>query len=74
MYVAANRLPPPTLENRFNPRSRADEMLREGEFEAVCIGTTNPKVEEFKLLERYATVKTVSFGDYAVYVLCDKRP
>ena len=74
VYVAANRLPPPTLENRFNPRSRADEMLREGEFEAVCIGTTNPKVEEFKLLERYATVKTVSFGDYAVYVLCDKRP
>ncbi|HYV06969.1 MAG TPA: hypothetical protein VFB82_20400, partial [Blastocatellia bacterium] len=65
---------PSGLENRFNPGSRADELLRDGEFDAVCIGTTNPKVEEFKLLDRYASVKTVSLDGYSMYVLCDKRP
>jgi hypothetical protein len=74
VYFAVRRSPPPGLENRFNPRSRADELLRDGEFDAVCIGTTNPKVEEFKLLDRYASVKTVSLDGYSMYVLCDKRP
>jgi len=74
LYFASRRLPPPTLENRFNPHSQADEMLKNGEFDAVCIGSTDPRVKEFKLLERYATNKTVSLGGYPMYVLCDKRP
>jgi hypothetical protein len=74
VYFASHRLPPPTLENRFNPNSRADEMLRNGEFDAVCIGPTNPSVSEFRLLERYSTIKTVSLGGYPMYILCDKRP
>jgi hypothetical protein len=74
VYFASRRLPPPALENRFNPLSRGDEMLKNGEFDAVCIGTTNPRVDEFKLLEMYATIKTVSVGDYSMYVLCGRRP
>lgn len=74
VYFAVHRLPPPGLENRFNPHSRADELLRDGQFDAVCIGTTNPRVEEFKLLDRYANIKTISLDGYSMYVLCDKRP
>lgn len=74
MYFAIHRLPPPTLENRFNALSRADEMLKNGEFDAVCIGTTNPRVDEFKLLDRYTTIKTIFLGGYPMYVLCHKRP
>ena len=74
VYFASHRLPPPTLENRFSPLWRADEMLKNGEFDAVCIGTTNPVVDQFKLLDRYATIKTISLGGYPIYVLCDKRP
>jgi len=74
VYFSAHRLPPPGLENRFNPRSRADEFLWDGQFEAVCIWTTNPKVEEFKMLDRYATIKTISLDGYSLYILCDKRP
>ena len=74
IFFAAHRLPPPGLENRFNPHSKADELLRDGKFEAVCIGTTNPRVQEFKLLERYARIKTISLDGYSMYVLCDKCP
>ena len=49
-------------------------MLKNGEFDAVCIGSTDPRVNEFKMLDRYATIKTISLGGYSMYVLCDKRP
>ena len=33
VYFEAHRLPPPGLENRFNPASQADEWLRDGRFD-----------------------------------------
>ncbi len=73
VYFEAHRLPPAGLENRFNPDSHADEWLKAGRFDTVCIGTTNPKVETFKLLERYAKRQTVSMNGQAFYILWDKN-
>lgn len=49
VYFGAHHLPPPALENRFNPASQADEWLKYGRFDIVCIGSTNPKIEAFRL-------------------------
>lgn len=69
VYFEAHRLPPPGLENRFNPESQADQWLKEGRFDTVCIGSTNPRIAEFKLLERYAKHQTVTMNGYDFYVL-----
>jgi hypothetical protein len=74
IYFEARRLPPPGLENRFNPESQADQWLSEGRFDTVCIGSTNPRLKEFKLLERYAKRQTVTMNGYDFYVLWDKSP
>lgn len=73
VYFASRRLPPPTLENRFNPLSQADEGLKEGKFDVVCISMENPKVEEYRLLDHYARSTIVILDERPMYILCDKR-
>jgi hypothetical protein len=73
VYFASRRLPPPTLENRFNPSSRADDRLKELEFDVVCIGVGNTKVEEYRLLDHYARSTIVVLDELPMYILCDKH-
>ena len=72
VYFEAHRLPPPGLENRFNPESQADEWLKQGRFDIVCIGSTNPRLREFDLLERYRNRQAVTLNGYDFYVLWGK--
>lgn len=72
VYFEAQRLPPNGLESRFNPDSRADEWLKDGRFDTVCISAANPRVAEFKLLERYRQRWTTSIDGIDFYVLWDK--
>jgi len=73
VYFAAHRLPPPGLENRFNPASPANEWLREGRFDTVCIGASDPRLDAFRLLERYAKHETVSLNGRTLYILWEKN-
>jgi hypothetical protein len=73
VYFASHRLPPPTLENRFNPLSQADDRLKEYKFDIVCIGVADPKVEEYRLLDHYARSAVVILDERPVYILSDKR-
>jgi hypothetical protein len=73
VYFEGHRLPPPGLENRFNPASQADEWLKAGRFDTVCIGSTNPRVETFKLLERYAKRQTINMNGPPFYILWGKN-
>src|SRR5262249_16945731 len=73
VYFAAHRVPAPTLENRFNPRSQADRLLAEGRFDAICIGSTDPRLNDLGLLSRYASKTEMKLGDYTWLVLSDRR-
>lgn len=72
VYFEAHRLPPPGLENRFNPESRADELLKAGRFDTVCISSTNPRLRELNLLARYRQSSTLKVNGIGFYVLWDK--
>lgn len=72
VYFAADKMPPPGLENRFNPSSQADEWLRAGRFDTVCIAATNPRVKEFGLLDQYKQKRTFQINGFDFYVLSDK--
>ncbi|HZM88204.1 MAG TPA: hypothetical protein VFF31_16890 [Blastocatellia bacterium] len=73
VYFAVHRVPPPTLENRFNPLSQADERLKEGRFDAVCIGSTDPRVERNALFRRYSQSKEVNLSGYTWLILWDRK-
>jgi hypothetical protein len=73
VYVAAHRIPASSLENRFNPHSQADRWLAEGRFDAVCIGSTDPRLNDPGLLSRYASKTEVNLSGYAWVVLWDRR-
>ncbi len=72
VYFAADKAPPPGLENRFNPRSQADEWLKAGRFDTVCISASNPKVKEFGLLDQYKQKHTFEINGFDFYVLSNK--
>ncbi|MCU1266541.1 MAG: hypothetical protein JWM21_2859 [Acidobacteria bacterium] len=72
VYFEAHRLPPPGLENRFNPNSQADEWLAAGRFDTVCIGSTNPGIATSKLLEHYAKRQTINMNGQTFYILWDR--
>jgi Dolichyl-phosphate-mannose-protein mannosyltransferase len=74
VYFEAHKLPPPGLENRFNPESKSDELLKAGRFDTVCISASNPRLREFDLLNRYHQRRTLNLNGYDFYVLWDQRP
>ena len=73
VYFEARRLPPPGLENRFNPRSQADEWLAAGRFDTVCIASTDPRVKALNLFSRYAQSRVINAGQYDFYIFWDRR-
>ncbi|HXD31416.1 MAG TPA: hypothetical protein VN643_09875 [Pyrinomonadaceae bacterium] len=74
VYFEAHRLPPAGLENRFNPESTAEQLLKDGRFDTVCISATNPRLRQFNLLERYRQQRSLTLNGFDFYVLWDKRP
>jgi hypothetical protein len=72
VYFEAHKLPPPGLENRFNPQSKADEWLKAGRFDTVCIGSSNPRIKEFSLLERYRQRRSLNLNGFDFYVLWER--
>jgi hypothetical protein len=72
VYFADRRLPPRGMENRFDPFFRGDQLLAEGRLEAVVIGSTDPRVERFDLVNRYARSELVDFDGYSLRIFCDR--
>jgi hypothetical protein len=71
VYFASHQ-EPPTLENRFNPFSQSDEWLKNGRFDAIRIGSTNPRVKEFELFSRYASSKEINLNGNTTYIFWDE--
>ena len=69
VYFADRRLPPRGMENRFDPFFRGDQLLAQGP-EAVVIGSTDPRVERFHLVQRYARSDSVKFDGYWLRIFC----
>jgi len=57
VYFEMKRVPPPGLENGFNPFSRADEWLAEGRFDTICMMAGDPRIQTYDLFNRYAKNK-----------------
>ena len=60
VYFEARRLPPPGLENAFNPYSRRDEWLAANRFATVCMMANDPRVKTLNLFGRYAKNKEIN--------------
>jgi len=65
-------MPPPGLENGFNPFSKADQWLAESRFAAVCMMANDPRVKEFDLFARYSDYEAVSGPDFVVYLFWNR--
>ena len=53
IYFEGSHLPPPGMENRFDPNFTGNQLLAEGRVKALLIGATNPAIEKFDLEKRY---------------------
>lgn len=74
VYLEADRLPPPGLENVFNPFSERESWLSAGRFDAVCLGATNPAIEKFGVSRRYAIQKSIDANGYTYIIFCPRSP
>lgn len=72
VYFEMQRLPPPGLENAFNPFSRADEWLAEGRFDAICMMANDPRIKSFDLFKRYAKNKVFNAANFKLYLFWEK--
>jgi hypothetical protein len=68
VYFEARRLPPPGLENAFNPHSRRDEWLAANRFATVCMMANDPRVKTLDLFGRYAKNKEINSENFTVYI------
>jgi hypothetical protein len=68
VYFEARRMPPPGLENAFNPFSKADDWLREGRFNTICMMANDPRIKSFALFERYANNQTIEGTNFKVII------
>ena len=71
VYFEARRLPPPGMENAFNPFSRRDEWLAANRFATVCMMADDPRIESLQLFDRYAKNKTIRAPHFNVYLFWD---
>lgn len=71
VYFEARRLPPPGMENAFNPFSRRDEWLAANRFATVCVMADDPRIESLHLFDRYANNKTIRAPNFTIYVFWD---
>jgi hypothetical protein len=72
VYFEAQRMPPPGLENAFNPFSKADEWLREGRFDTLCMMANDPRIKSFNLFERYAHHKVIPAHHFQLIIFWGK--
>jgi hypothetical protein len=72
IYFEAKRLPPPGLENGFNPFSRGDEWLAEGRFDVVCMMANDLRIKSLDLFNRYAKNEAVETRNFTFYIFWDK--
>jgi 4-amino-4-deoxy-L-arabinose transferase-like glycosyltransferase len=72
VYFEARRLPPPGLENGFNPFSRANEWLAEGRFDTVCMMANDPRVTSLDLFGAYAKNKAIETHNFTLYIFWEK--
>ena len=72
VYFEARRLPPPGLENAFNPYSRQDEWLAANRFATVCMMANDPRVKTLDLFGRYAKNKAINSENFTVYIFWDR--
>jgi hypothetical protein len=72
-YFEGGILPPPGLENRFNPRSSAEQWLAAGRFDTVCISATDPRLKSYDLFSRYGKSKEITANGVKGYLLWDKK-
>ncbi|HKP88275.1 MAG TPA: hypothetical protein VJZ26_19375 [Blastocatellia bacterium] len=72
VYFEAKRLPPPGLENGFNPFSPGDEWLAEGRFDTVCMMANDPRIKSLDLFDRYAKSEAIDTRNFTLYVFWDR--
>lgn len=72
VYFEARRLPPPGMENAFNPNSRSDEWLAENRFATVCMMANDPRVKSLDLFSRYAQNKAITTPNFTVYLFWER--
>ncbi len=68
VYFEARRLPPPGLENGFNPFSKADDWLREARFDTACMMANDPRIKSFDLFNRYANHQVIPAHHYNLII------
>jgi len=72
VYFEARLLPPPGMENGFNPYSSRDQWLAENRFDTVCMMTNDPRIESLKLFKRYAKNKAINAPNFTMYLFWDR--
>ncbi len=72
VYFEARRMPPPGLENAFNPNSRGDEWLAANRFATVCMMANDPRVKSLNLFGRYSQNKAITTANFTVYLFWDR--
>jgi hypothetical protein len=72
VYFEARRLPPPEMENAFNPYSRRDEWLAANRYATVCMMANDPRVESLNLFGRYIKNKAITTPNFTVYLFWDR--
>jgi len=72
VYFEARRLPPPGMENAFNPYSRRNEWLAANRFATVCMMANDPRVKALDLFGRYAKNKAINTPNFTVYLFWDR--
>ena len=72
VYFEARRMPPPGLENAFNPYSRRDEWLAANRFATVCMMANDPRLKSLDLFGRYAKNKAIDAPNFTVYIFWDR--
>lgn len=72
VYFEAKRLPPPGLENGFNPFSPGDEWLAEGRFDAICMMENDPRIKSLDLFNKYARSEAIDSRIFTIRIFWDK--
>ena len=72
VYFESKRLPPPGMENAFDPYSRRDEWLAANRYATVCMMANDPRVESLNLFGRYIKNKAITTPNFTVYLFWDR--
>ena len=71
VYFETRRLPPPGMENGFDPFSRRNEWLADNRFATVCMMANDPRIASLNLFDRYSRHKAITAPNFTVYLFWD---